>query len=549
MLSHAIERSDIGAQKVSVNTPGFRKNLSVGARRIAHMFESKTSADALFRQHAEIARAHFLEIDAVTALYLDRCEEDAAVGVNEAFRGQFAHVEIASILSITEYAAQKMIALGCDLRWRLPRVAAAFACGDIDLAKAMALSEALANVSEHALDDIERLLVDGACRVTGNKLKARARGLIARHDPDGVRARRVRAEADRDVRTCASHDGMSTLDGMLPAVGAQTLATRLRAMSMQVCGSDPRTFGQRRADALIALAEGKTSLDCQCDGDCTRRDDTKTSALPIATILVGVNASTLLGFDDLPGYLQGYGHIDADLARAIAADATWQRVLTLAPSEVQHCSTAGAAGPVLGVGRSMRSPEILPAAARDNRSRRNSGSRRGESTYQPSAALVTIVRTRDGTCRFPNCVVRSDSCDIDHTVPFDHGNPAQGGPTAERNLACLCRKHHRLKTFGRWTVKQIGGGLLEWKDPSGRRTVTAPVGPFCDPELRVPDAARLHLTDGDALERRFGLRDRGVEADLEYLLDWSVPGWRKARSASRRNASPLANALPEFADF
>ncbi|XGU20974.1 DUF222 domain-containing protein [Rhodococcus sp. 3Y1] len=106
------------------------------------MFESKTSADALFRQHAEIARAHFLEIDAVTALYLDRCEEDAAVGVNEAFRGQFAHVEIASILSITEYAAQKMIALGCDLRWRLPRVAAAFACGDIDLAKAMALSEA-----------------------------------------------------------------------------------------------------------------------------------------------------------------------------------------------------------------------------------------------------------------------------------------------------------------------------------------------------------------------------------------------------------------------
>lgn len=119
------------------------------------------------------------------------------------------------------------------------------------------------------------------------------------------------------------------------------LATRLRAMSMQVCGSDPRTFGQRRADALIALAEGKTSLDCQCDGDCTRRDDTKTSALPIATILVGVNASTLLGFDDLPGYLQGHGHIDADLARAIAADATWQRVLTLAPSEVQHCSTAG----------------------------------------------------------------------------------------------------------------------------------------------------------------------------------------------------------------
>ena len=126
--------------------------MSVGARSIDHMFESMISADALSRQHAEIARAHFLEIDAVTALYLDRCEEGAAVGVNEAFQGQFAHVEIASILSITEYAAQKMIALGCDLRWRLPRVAAAFACGDIDLAKATALSEAHAQVSEHPHD-------------------------------------------------------------------------------------------------------------------------------------------------------------------------------------------------------------------------------------------------------------------------------------------------------------------------------------------------------------------------------------------------------------
>ncbi|MFE5875662.1 DUF222 domain-containing protein [Rhodococcus sp. NPDC056506] len=513
------------------------------------MFESKTSADALFRQHAEIARAHFLEIDAVTALYLDRCEEDAAVGVNEAFQGRFAHVEIASILSITEYAAQKMIALGCDLRWRLPHVAAAFACGDIDLAKATALSEALANVSEHVLDEIERLLVDGACRATGNKLKARARGLIARHDPDGVRARRVRAEADRDVRTCASHDGMSTLDGMLPAVGAQTLATRLRAMSMQVCGFDPRTFGQRRADALIALAEGKTSLDCQCDGDCTRRDDSKTSALPIATILVGVNASTLLGFDDLPGYLQGYGHIDADLARAIAADSTWQRVLTRAPSEVQRCSNAGTVGPVIDVGRSMPSPAVLPDVARGHRSTRDNGSRRTECTYRPSAALAKIVRTRDGTCRFPNCVVRSDSCDIDRTVPFDHGSPAQGGPTAERNLACLCRKHHRLKTIGGWSVKQIGGGHLEWEDPSGRRAATAPVGPFCEPELSATDAARLNFVDESALERRFGLRDRGVEADLEYLLDWNVPGWRKTRSASRRTASTLANVLPEIADF
>lgn len=98
-------------------------------------------------------------------------------------------------------------------------------------------------------------------------------------------------------------------------------------------------------------------------------------------------------------------------------------------------------------------------------------------------------------------------------------------------------------------MKQIGGGHLEWEDPSGRRAATAPVGLFCDPELSATDAARLNFVDEYALERRFGLRDRGVEADLEYLLDWNVPGWRKTRSASRWTASPLANALPEIADF
>ncbi|MBM4608379.1 hypothetical protein GS416_09305 [Rhodococcus hoagii] len=42
----------------------------------------------------------------------------------------------------------RMIGLGCDLRWRLSRVRAAFATGRIDLAKAHALAEILAKVSD-----------------------------------------------------------------------------------------------------------------------------------------------------------------------------------------------------------------------------------------------------------------------------------------------------------------------------------------------------------------------------------------------------------------
>ena len=201
---------------------------------------------ALAEQHARIAREQFREIDWVTTLFVVRCEEDARAGRNEARHGEFAHVEVAGILGLTESAARRMIDLGCDLRWRLHQVRAELQAGRIDLAKAHALSEALSNVSDDKLEDIERRLLDGAGRSTTSRLKERARRLIARLDPDGVRERRLRATDDRDVRVIAGDNAMSHLDGLLPAEGGRILAMRLRAMAFDVCAHDPRTQAQRR---------------------------------------------------------------------------------------------------------------------------------------------------------------------------------------------------------------------------------------------------------------------------------------------------------------
>lgn len=68
---------------------------------------------ALAEQHARIAREQFREIDWVTTLFVIRCEEDARAGRNEARHGEFAHVEVAGILALTESAARRMIDLGC----------------------------------------------------------------------------------------------------------------------------------------------------------------------------------------------------------------------------------------------------------------------------------------------------------------------------------------------------------------------------------------------------------------------------------------------------
>jgi hypothetical protein len=54
--------------------------------------------------------------------------------------------------------------------------------------------------------------------------------------------------------------------------------------------------------------------------------------------------------------------------------------------------------------------------------------------YQPSAALERAIRCRDLTCRFPGCNRPASICDIDHTVAFNHQDPAAGGPTTAENL-------------------------------------------------------------------------------------------------------------------
>ena len=61
-----------------------------------------------------------------------------------------------------------------------------------------------------------------------------------------------------------------------------------------------------------------------------------------------------------------------------------------------------------------------------------------------------------------------DPAQIDHTEPFAHGHEATGaGQSRIGNYGPLSTTHHRLKTHGRWKVKQPFPGIYLWRDPYG----------------------------------------------------------------------------------
>lgn len=70
---------------------------------------------------------------------------------------------------------------------------------------------------------------------------------------------------------------------------------------------------------------------------------------------------------------------------------------------------------------------------------------------------------------FPYGVSARDSLDLDHTeaylAPDRGGGPGQ---TRTADLAPLTRFHHRVKTFGGWSVAQPFDGILVWRSAHGR---------------------------------------------------------------------------------
>ncbi|OAZ40025.1 hypothetical protein A9Z40_04845 [Microbacterium arborescens] len=324
--------------------------------------------------------------------------------------------------------------------------------------------------------EVRSAYAEAAIMVCERDVPSRVRGaleaLAARLHPQAFTERHKTAAAERCVRVFHGADGMSNLVASLPTVIAAGMFDRLTQMGQSVkdarvesagadggaaagayaagedaggmagagmgavgsgedaagagagaageAAADMRTMDQLRADILGDLVLGGAPV-----VDPTYGTDRAGGLGAIrARVQVAVTAETLMGRDEHPAEAVGAGLIDADTARQLAGQVSeWDRLFV---------------DPV------TRTPVEID-------------------TYRPTASMKKLLMARDQHCRFPGCRRAAIRCELDHTIDY-----ALGGHTHIFNLAHLCQRHHSMKQFTTWEVRQLGGGVLEWTSPLGR---------------------------------------------------------------------------------
>ncbi|MBD8218482.1 DUF222 domain-containing protein [Microbacterium sp. CFBP 13617] len=283
--------------------------------------------------------------------------------------------------------------------------------------------------------------------LTPAKFVVAARALRERVHADSLKQRHARAARDRGVWVTAELDGMATLSALLPADRAHAAMARVDrfARHLRATTDEERTLAQLRADTLADLLDGADTVDGARPSSAPATAPSPDLAAPQtptararpapsrASIVVTVPALTLLGGDDGPATLDGYGPIDLDTARRLAGGASsWTRVLTHPLS-----------GAPLALDRT---------------------------SYRVTAALRRWLGVTSPTCVFPGCARSARDCDIDHLTAW-----AEGGTTDADNLEPECRHHHRLRHESRWSPsRDPDTGDVRWTSPRGHEVDTDP---------------------------------------------------------------------------
>jgi hypothetical protein len=373
---------------------------------------SELTARALDAARRARAVAEFEEWKLIAAHHRRRVAEidrsDEIVLGKELARREVT-LEIAQALRVTERHVWAIVFETETLRERTPLVWAAFRAGDLDADRVSAIADTAERLVEReSWAKLEQTAVHYAATHTISELRSWLRRFRARTEPEQTATETAEAVEQRRVSVTHNSDGTSWLNALLPTGVAIAAAERLRKAARTLPGIDPdtgerdrRTREQKQADLL-----GHWLTSC-----------TGTETDIRAEIAISIAATDLLGYTQGPGVTRDGEPLDHAWVRELAAsEHTVFRRLVLDP-----------------IGQVLDTTVLA---------------------YRPTESLRQALHWRDGTCRVAGCRAPVFETDLDHAKDYD-----SGGETSARNLRCLCRKHHNMKSHGHLDDRYLGAPM------------------------------------------------------------------------------------------
>jgi hypothetical protein len=360
---------------------------------------------------------------------------------------EFAPLELAAALGIGKDAGRSLLGDALELAHRLPRLWGLVQQLRVPAWRARAIAQPTVDLCPDAAAFADRLIcadVDHLSRVRAAQLVDEARLFF---DPDRAAADEEDDAAHRGVwLRKTDRPGSTDVHMRLDTLDARNLDDALSdlAQGLKRLG-DRDSLDQRRAKAAGILADPQHALD----------------------LLTGHRPTDAAASESTTGRRTGGSSTRTDERSSRTAVLH----LHVGADDLAH----GTGGTVEGLGTATlalleewlhRSDlRILPVLdlSRDDAVDR----------HDPPHWMRELCSLRDATCVFPHCTVDSRHCDLDHLeeyLPPDEGGPP--GQTSARNLAPLCRTHHRLKTHGRWTYKRLDDGGYAWTSPTGHEYIS-----------------------------------------------------------------------------
>jgi Domain of unknown function (DUF222) len=468
--------------------------------------DSSTARDAVADARREAAAAMARLAEAAVRYADCRIADDTAAGIGSGKRhrtkpGEFVADELALLLRDQPYQLRCLLARTRRLTADLPTVWEAFQRGEVDLEQIRVIDRVARRVTETAtLAAIDNQAVEAAQTRTPKQLQIWLLRLLVQLEPLAFAERHRRALADRRVTVVQGVDGIGYVTGEVTAADAAAIDAMLAATARNLGADDPRTEQQRRADLFADLLLGRIAFDqadTEQDDDDDEEDEdasTQTGANEDAAEQPTANESEWLEIENidpdtgelLGGQLQRINsdgepvgepvdstpHQISDRRHKLIKQPRTTRIGVVVPlasllgASDTPAELADRSGFMPAEALKQQIAETLDPDSRNQvlftRLLTDNGGRLLDITElgrYPSKRLAEAIKIRAGTCRYPNCTVPADRCDLDHHQPVPQG------PTSGTNMDPFCRRHHRGKTFA-WHTAIRDHDALDWTMPT-----------------------------------------------------------------------------------